>query len=112
MPTIAIIYVLIGLLFVGLSIPLILGKVKPNRWYGFRTRQTVENPDIWYPANTYAGWWLLVMGFIIVVVAMAGLFIPNISEDGYVILVTVIMLTGLLLSAVFSVRYAKSLTKE
>jgi hypothetical protein len=37
------------------SIPMILGKVPPNRLYGFRTRLTLSSPDVWYPANRFAG---------------------------------------------------------
>ena len=42
------------------SVPLILGKVPPNSIYGFRTRLTLSSPDIWYPANTFSGWALLI----------------------------------------------------
>ena len=111
MLTLTLIYTFIGLLFIGLSIPLIRGKVPPNRWYGFRTRLTLESPDVWYPANDYAGWWLLAVGIITTVAALVGWVIPGLTEDGYVILVTIPMLGSLLLSAVFCIRYAKSLVE-
>ncbi len=44
-----------GLLLVGISIPLIQRRVKPNYWYGFRTRRTLSDPQIWYDVNAYAG---------------------------------------------------------
>ena len=50
-----ILFLLIGLLMIGLAIPLILGKVPPNSWYGFRIRLTLDDPEIWYPANRYGG---------------------------------------------------------
>ena len=62
MLALVIVFILIGLLMVALSIPLIRGKVSPNVWYGFRIRLTHENPDIWYPANAYAGRLLLIAG--------------------------------------------------
>ena len=34
-------YAIMGVMFVGLSIPLLLDKVPPNGWYGFRTRLTL-----------------------------------------------------------------------
>jgi uncharacterized membrane protein len=37
------------------SIPLILGWVKPNPWYGVRTRKTRSSPGIWYRANRMGG---------------------------------------------------------
>ncbi len=47
-----------------ISIPLILETVPPNGVYGFRTRYTMSSPSIWYPANAFAGWTLLVAGIV------------------------------------------------
>jgi hypothetical protein len=35
------------LLLSGLSLPLIWRKVGPNPWYGFRVRQTLDDPAVW-----------------------------------------------------------------
>ena len=37
------------------SIPIMLNLVPPNRLYGFRTRQTLANRDLWFRANRFAG---------------------------------------------------------
>ena len=58
---------LIGLLFIILSLPLIYKKIKPNRWYGFRTEKTLSDERIWYEANRIAGYDLLIAGIAIVV---------------------------------------------
>jgi len=42
---------LTGLVLIAVSIPLIFGKIKPNRWYGFRTPTTLSDEQIWYAAN-------------------------------------------------------------
>lgn len=47
-------------LFMIISIPLILRVVPPNGVYGFRTASTQSNSAIWYPANAFMGWALLV----------------------------------------------------
>jgi len=39
---------------------MILGKVAPNSTYGFRTPFTESSPAVWYPANTFAGWSMLI----------------------------------------------------
>ena len=69
--TLLALYVASGLLLVAVSIPMIRGRVKPNWIYGFKVRKTVENPGIWYPANAYAGKWLLGCGVLTVVAAIA-----------------------------------------
>ena len=49
-----------SLVISAVSIPMILGKVAPNATYGFRTRLTLSSPEIWYPANKFAGWALVI----------------------------------------------------
>ncbi len=51
-----------GILLAALSIPLILGHVPPNHWYGFRTSKTLSSAKLWRASNQYAGWCLLATG--------------------------------------------------
>jgi uncharacterized membrane protein len=71
-----------GLLIVILGIPMMLGKVRPNRIYGFRTRRTLSDPDIWYPANRAAGLAMVVTG-LAMAIATTGLMLlwKDISLD-------------------------------
>jgi hypothetical protein len=98
-----------GLVLAGISIPLILGKIPPNGLYGFRVKKTIENPDIWYPANAYAGKWLLATGLCMVLAALVLALIPGITIDVYsygILLVWGIVFT---IALVASFRYLKSL---
>lgn len=45
-----------------LCIPMILGKVARNAFYGFRTSATLATDRVWYPANRAAGWAMLIAG--------------------------------------------------
>jgi hypothetical protein len=54
-------YLLPALLAI-VAAPLALGKIPPNQLYGFRTPKTLSSPDIWYPANRIAGWWMIAAG--------------------------------------------------
>ena len=45
---------------VAISIPLILGMVPPNGVYGFRTSFTRSSTEVWYSANAFMGWAMLV----------------------------------------------------
>jgi len=38
------------------SLPLALGRVPPNPYYGFRTAATTSDPEAWYRANRICGW--------------------------------------------------------
>lgn len=48
------------LLMAALAIPMALGKVPPNAFYGFRTPKTLSSPTIWYPANRVGGRYMLI----------------------------------------------------
>ena len=51
------------------SIPLVLGIVPRNRVYGIRTCKTMSDDSIWYPANRFGGWALIISSGISVVVS-------------------------------------------
>jgi uncharacterized membrane protein len=59
---ILVVYLLGACLLVGLAIPLAMRWVPPNRVYGFRTRATLEDPNVWYPVNRVTGIWLIATG--------------------------------------------------
>jgi uncharacterized membrane protein len=42
------------------AIPLALKLIPPNRVYGLRTKRTLANRDLWFRANRFAGWALLI----------------------------------------------------
>jgi uncharacterized membrane protein len=70
-----------GILFMGISIPLIFEKVPPNSWYGFRTAKTFSSDQIWYAANQAAGYDLLWAGVAIMIAAIImGLFFDRLGS--------------------------------
>jgi hypothetical protein len=105
MTLLLLLFLIMGALLVGLSIPLILGRVKPNPWYGFRVRLTLESPEVWYPVNRYSGRWLLGVGLAEIAVATALYFVPGLEEGTYVLTVCTAMIAGLAVGLVQSFRY-------
>ncbi len=100
-----------GLLLVGLSIPLLLRRVKPNWWYGFRTPKTFSDERIWYESNAYAAKWLLMAGAIHTVVSLVLYFIPAFRANLLVYATTcgVIFLVVFTIMLVLSFRYLRNL---
>lgn len=47
-----------------LGLPMALGKVPPNPWYGFRSPRALSSPDAWYPVNRLGGFSLMAAGVI------------------------------------------------
>lgn len=68
---------LVGLLFIGLSIPLMQGRVPQNRHYGFRTRKTLSDPKIWYEVNRISGNDLFLGGAVITISSIIMLLIAQ-----------------------------------
>ena len=85
---------------------MIMGKVPPNHWYGFRVRRTLEDPDTWYPANVYAGKLLLVCGLVVLVATLIlPRLMPDLTSDNLAILMSVVLLGGVLVMVLLSWRY-------
>jgi uncharacterized membrane protein len=95
MATLLALYVGAALLLIGLSVPLIQRKVRPNAWYGFRVRQTLTDREIWYAANAYAGKYLLAVGVITVLTAVCLFRVPGITLDAYALACAGIILAAL-----------------
>lgn len=55
-------FVLVGALFIGLAVPLILRRMPPNSFDGLRVSATVADEWVWYEANARSGWDLLWLG--------------------------------------------------
>lgn len=51
------------------SIPLVMGKIPRNRFYGVRTRKTLSDDQAWYGANRFGGWLFIVSSLIYMVIA-------------------------------------------
>ncbi len=57
-----VLFTLLGLSLVAVGLPLARRRVRPNHWYGLRTRSTLEDPEVWYEANALLGRELAVVG--------------------------------------------------
>jgi len=105
MTSICIINAAAGLLIAALAVPLILGKIPPNPLYGFRTPRTLSDPAVWYPANAYAGRWLLGSGLSIAITAIALYLTPNIGLDVYAYSILAVTLLTIGISVLQSFRF-------
>lgn len=56
------VWVLLGIIFVAIALPMARGDIDPNSFYGFRTVKTLSDPRIWYEANRVHGNDLAVAG--------------------------------------------------
>src|SRR5258706_252319 len=108
----ALMFVLAGGMFVGISLPLIQKRIKPNLWYGFRVPKTLNNLDIWYAANAYMARRMILVGVLTVAAAVLltplGL-IPGCGMECYTCICTAIMMVGLTWTVIASFIYLSKL---
>jgi uncharacterized membrane protein len=65
-------------IFILLSIPLILQKVRPNCFYGVRTRKTMSDEVVWYKANKFFGFGLITSSLFSLVILIIAVLIPDV----------------------------------
>jgi uncharacterized membrane protein len=94
-----------GLTMIGLALPLVYRKIPPNHLYGFRVKRTLENREVWFAANAFAGQRLAWVGLATVVAAVVfcGFLIENIAA--YATAVASVEMVGLTVAVVQSLRY-------
>lgn len=66
--------ILLSVVVMAIGLPLILRRIPPNGFYGFRTPRTRADPALWYGANAFAGWALLLAAL---ATALVALFCPT-----------------------------------
>ena len=104
-----VIYLIMGVLLIGLSIPLMQNKIKPNGLYGFRVAKTMDDPEIWYAVNQHYSYRLFWSGVTCVAASIMLYLIPGLSMDGYALSVLGVFLIVFLVGLVQSIRYMNTL---
>ena len=103
-------YIIACLVLIGLAVPLIMEKVKPNSLYGFRTPKTFSSEEIWYEANRFSGWTLAIAGIASLVCFVVMAIAPGaIPFARYPIAQLVIFLAPLAVALLLSFLYLAKL---
>ena len=104
-----IVHIGMGLLVIGLSIPLLRGRVRMNGWYGVRLPQAYKSEDNWYSLNRYGAIQLMRYGAVLIVSGVVVvLFPPRLGSVWFVVgLATPELLSLPML--VMVLRFAKTL---
>jgi hypothetical protein len=104
------IFFFVGLSEVGMSIPMILGVIPPNWYYGFRVSKTVSNEKIWYQVNNYFGKDSLIAGVIVTVTALLlWRFGAGLSEEAIVMISLIVILIPMSVSIIRGFLYLNKL---
>ena len=77
---------LIGGLCIALGIPLALGKIKPNSFYGFRIGKTLNDESVWYKVNEFTGRAFIGSGVATIALVLVVFWLGNMFSLGTVAL--------------------------
>lgn len=72
----ALVNIFVGVLVIGLHIPLLRNKVKMNPLYGMRFTKSFTSDENWYAIIRYGARLMIRWGIVILVVGLATFFIP------------------------------------
>jgi uncharacterized membrane protein len=107
-----VVFLAVGLLFVGISLPLIRRSVPPNRTYGLRVAATFADEWVWYEANARNGRDFFAFGIIIMAVAVVLPVAMRMREPAYSLVMTGVLLAGTIGVAIRGWRTANRLLAE
>jgi uncharacterized membrane protein YjgN (DUF898 family) len=84
----AIVDVVVGLIFLGVCIPLVQRKIGRNGFYGFRTRKTLASDKAWYAVNygaakagVYMSIGMVIFGTIPALLGIVQALLPSTMSD-------------------------------
>ena len=100
---------IIGIVLAFLSLPMIANKIKPNPFYGYRVKRTLENPQIWYQVNQYAGKQLFAAGVLITLFSIGTAVLPGMNLQIYSLINAAVNLGLITIAVIRSTRYLNSL---
>lgn len=69
-------WLFIGVVYIILAIPLLLGKVKMNHLYGARFKKSFESEDNWYKINKYSARWMIIWAIPVLITGLIVFFVP------------------------------------
>jgi uncharacterized membrane protein len=96
----ALLFSMVGVLYIGLGIPLLQGRIPPNRFYGSRTKKTLSDERIWYAVNRVTGRDLIIGGVAVVITSVGIHFFGQSLDPHHA---TTILLTVLVVSVIVMV---------
>jgi hypothetical protein len=69
---------LLGILSIGVGLPLYWDQVPPNPFYGIRIPKALESDESWYAINHVGGQKIFIAGICFIILALILLFFPQI----------------------------------
>ncbi len=79
--------VFIGIVGVAVAIPMLLGKIPRNNFYGFRTKLTLSSDKIWYSTNRFSAIALIYWAVFNLLIGIGSFWFHPMSDDLQLLLI-------------------------
>lgn len=92
----------VGVLLIGLAIPLMGRRIKRNAFYGVRFPATLEDESVWYDMNAMGGRHMAAIGAVyLVLLTLVLFFLKSWREDARFLVPVVFLVVALLGDCIF-----------
>ena len=103
-------HVFVGMIEIILGMPLLLGKIKRNIFYGFRTPKTLSDDKIWEESNKKVGKDLIMAGVILTIASLLLFFVKDsISIETLLIICLILLFVPIIAVIIRGLSYLKTL---
>jgi uncharacterized membrane protein len=75
--------IFVGVLFIAISLPLVMGKIPMNSFCGVRFKKSYESEENWYKINRYGGQQLIIWSIVLVILGVSTIFSPIKESHGF-----------------------------
>jgi hypothetical protein len=110
--TIGVGWIAVGLVTVGLAIPLLQGKVGRNALYGVRFRQSFQSDEAWFAINRYGAKRMILWALPMIVMGVATLAVPLQTRPVMALLFGFVPLVFVLIPVVDTWQFARRYTED
>jgi uncharacterized membrane protein len=76
-------FVIPSFIFLVISIPLVLGRIMRNRFYGIRTRKSLSDERVWLAVNRLGGRLIIASSLIYLAIAATVPYSPDITSPNW-----------------------------
>jgi hypothetical protein len=97
-----------GILFIIISIPLLKGSIKMNRYYGIRFKKSYESEKNWYKINRFGAKRLMLWSIVLLFIGSVTFFL-RIKDHSVLKLIIALSPLIVIIPGIESYRYAKRL---
>ncbi len=105
-------FIAVSLLLIGLALPLMRRRVKPNALYGLRVPATLADEWVWYEANARSGRDLLLLGLMELGLSLLLPFAPGVTEEACALGLAGFLTLGTLASCILGWKRANRLLAD